>query len=197
MKLLFISAERKEAESIEAGKLSGLPEKVHILYAVQYKKSAEAVRKTLGKRVLAFQQVLGCSEIKPKASLLFVGSGRFHALQLALSTGREVYIYGQGKISQEEIEKYRKKEQAKLSKFYYSNNIGIIVSSKPGQNKIKQAVKLKQNLEKKYKDKKFSLFMSGNILVSELENFPVDIWLNTACPGLELDSSKILNYKKI
>jgi len=196
MKVLFIEARRK---NLKLGSLKDLPEKIHVLYSIQYKDLAQEVRKKLGKRVVAFEQLLGCSEIKSKASLLLVGSGRFHALQLALSTGKDIYLYNNKliKISKEEIETERKIEKGKIIRFLSSNNIGVLFSRKPGQDRLKEQEKIIKTLVNKYPDKKFYLFISDNININDLDNFPIDLWLSTACLGLDLDSKKIINYKKI
>ena len=197
MKLLFIESRKKISKEEERNLTNNIAEirklgNIHILYSIQYKKIAELIRKQLGSRVIAFQQVLGCSIIKPKANLLLIGSGRFHALQIAMQTGKEVYVYNNSisKISKEEIKDERKKRNGKLLKFYFSDNIGIIVSVKPGQNNMHQAIKLK----KKFKNKNFYFFLADNINIQELENFPC-FFINTACPGISLDSDKLINYE--
>ena len=198
MKTLFIPAVRRNV-SFNPQVLSGLPDKLHILYSIQYKELALAIKNYLGKRVVAFEQVLGCSKITPKAALLLIGSGRFHAINIAISSGKQVYIYDNGKLSQitqEEIKQHENKEKAKLSKFLLSNNMGVLVSTKPGQS-YKNPEKLIKELKKKYPDKKFYLFIADNINLQELENFSCDFWVNTACPGLSLDSSKIINIDRI
>lgn len=195
MKTLFIPAILKNI-SFNPAVFSGLPEKLHILYSIQYLELAKAIKQHLGKRVLAFEQVLGCSKIKPKASLLLISSGRFHAVNIALSSKKPVYIYNNDKISQiseEEIQDYEKKEQAKLAKFIMSDNIGVIISTKAGQYKKVDIAKL----QKKYPNKKFYLFLADNINLQELENFQIDFWINTACPGLSLDSPRIINIDKL
>jgi len=198
MKILFIEAGKKIKES-NISKIEKIPGKIHLLYTIQYKKLAEKIKSKLRNRVIDIEQVLGCSKIKPKASLLLIGSGRFHALQLALTTNKKVYIYEQGKISKiedREIEEKKEEEKAKLSRFYSSNNIGLIFSSKTGQNRI-QEVKIFQQLEKIFKGKKFYLFVFDTLNIQELENFQIEFWINTACPGLELDSNKIINYENL
>jgi len=195
MKVLFIEAKKTSEKKLEIGKNI---DKIHILYTIQYKKLAEKIKKKLGKKVLAFQQVLGCSKIKPKAPLLLIGSGKFHALQLALQTNKEIFIYNNGKfdkISEEEIKKQKMIEKGKFSKFLDSDNIGLLVSLKPGQNKLRQAFSIKKKLEKKYLNKKFYIFISDNINVQELENFPC-FFINFACPGISLDAKNIINYEK-
>jgi len=200
MKTLFIEARQKfnKQNSIN---LYNLPKTLHILYSIQFKELAESIKKQLENKhkILGFEQVLGCSIIKPKAPLLLIGSGRFHASQIAYSTGKPVFLFNRKleKISQIEINKFKAKEKAKLSRFLLSENIGILISSKPGQNNLKQALALKKKLEHEYQDKKFFLFFSEIINLSELENFQIDLFLNTACPGLELDNNKVLNSDKL
>jgi len=201
VKLLFIEAEGKRREKIKLGR--DLPPKLHILYSIQYKKLALRLKDQLEQKsykIEGFEQILGCSKIKLKATPLFIGSGRFHALQLALSTSKEVLIYDSGiirKISKEEVSKLKRKEKAKFSRFLSSENIGLLFSIKPGQNKLEDSGKIKRNLENKFKNKKFYLFVSDLIKPEEMENFPIEFWINTGCPGIEFDNKDILNYEKI
>ncbi|MFA5084489.1 MAG: diphthamide synthesis protein, partial [Candidatus Paceibacterota bacterium] len=60
---------------------------------------------------------------------------------------------------------------------------GILVSTKPGQNKTKQALALKKKLE--HEGKKAYIFSFDNFDINQLENFPeIKCWINTMCPGL-------------
>lgn len=150
-------------------------------------------------KILGFDQILGCSEIKLKASPLLIGSGKFHALSL-IEQEKEIFICNQGKInkiSKQEIENFKKRQKGKLSKFLISENIGLLFSNKPGQDRSKNAEKIKKELKEKYKEKNFYIFISNTLDLKELENFPVDFWINLACPGLEYDNNKITNYKKL
>ncbi len=201
MKVLFIEARKK----FEDGKLTikgKLPKEIHILYTIQYKDLAEKIKKKLKKthKILAFEQILGCSKIKPLAPILIIGSGKFHALSMALDTKKETYIYQDGsikKLSREEILKLKKREKGKISKFFASENIGLIVSTKPGQNKLDEAISLKRKLKDRFEEKNFYIFISESIDVNELENFSLPIYINLACPGLDFDSKKIINYKNL
>ncbi len=204
MKVLFIETKKKsQAGNISLDEIKAKFTKLHILYSIQYKSLAEQIKKKLVKekiKIKGFEQVLGCSKIKPKADLLLIGSGKFHAINLALSSGKEVYIYNINKldkISKQEIEKQRKKQKGRLLKFYRGNSIGILVSSKLGQKNMKKAKQIKKKLEKKFPNKNFYLFISNNIIIDDLENYDISIWINTACPGLEYDSGNILNYENL
>ena len=199
MKVLYIESKRKlSANKINLSALKEL-NSIHILYPIQYKSLAEKIKQVLGNKVKAIEQVLGCSKITPQGNLLLIGSGRFHALQIALDTGKEVYILegnNLSKISEEEIEKARKLEKGKLLKFYSASSLGLLVSLKPGQNHLEEALKFKEKL-KKNKNKKAYIFLAETLNLAELENFPIDFWLNFACPGIELDSSEVLNYEHL
>lgn len=197
MKTLFIEA-RKRSKDFDINVIKDIPGKIHLLYSIQYKGLAEEIKKQLENKVIAFEQVLGCSKIKPKATLLLIGSGRFHALNIAISTKNPVLIYENSKIhriSKEEILTFEKQTKIKIAKFLFSSSIGIIISTKPGQAKPGESIKKK--LKEQFPDKNFYLFVSDNINTAEFENFPVEFWINTACPGLESDSNKILNYETI
>ena len=200
MKTLFIEAQKKLNVEVNSINLKTLPEKVFLAYSIQYKKLAEGVRKKLvklGKKVTGFKQVLGCTKLKSKVPILLVGSGRFHALNLALQ-GSEVYILegkSVSKVEDNEIKKLKGRRKAALTRFLTADSVGILVSSKPGQERLKEALALKKKLEKK--GKKARIFLTDTIALSELENFPIDSWVNTACPSLILDDSRVLNIDEV
>ena len=73
--------------------------------------------------------------------------------------------------------------------FLNSKKVGILVSLKPGQERLKEALKLSKKLEKEA-----YLFLFNNISPAEFENFPqIGSWVNTACPRLDMESNKIVN----
>lgn len=199
MKQLFIEAQKKI--NLDESKLSelesSLPNTIYIAYSIQYRKLALEMRRAIKKRILGFSQVLGCSKLETKAeAILLIGEARFHALNLALNSGKPVFIfdnYSLREINRREIEKMQQEDRAKYTKFLASDNIGILMSMKKGQNHPDLAKTLKKKIETQ--GKKAFVFVSDNISISELENFPgIEIWVNTACPGLALDSRKIINH---
>lgn len=187
MKVMFIEAKKKQETSLKSLDLNILPNKIFLAYSIQYKEIAEKLKKLLGNRVVGFKQVLGCSILKSRAPILLVGSGRFHAIQLALQ-GNKVYILEDKirELDKKEIEELKIKKKVALSRFLAAERIGILVSSKPGQEKLKKALILKKKLEKRGKEA--SVFLADNIRLEELENYNIDAWVNTACPGLSSDS---------
>ena len=191
MKLLFIESKKKLNLDLEEIDFSMLPKEVFLAYSIQFKELAEKIKAKLGKRVKGFSQVLGCSLIKSKYPILLVGSGRFHALNLALK-GNALYILEGAKIKkleEKEVEKIKAKRKAALSRFYSAENIGILVSTKPGQENLKEAVEIRKELAKK--GKKSFIFLADNISLEELENYPIDSWVNTSCPALTFDAKVV------
>ena len=195
MKIIHIEARKKNA-FLDTHELDNLSSPIYyIAYSIQYKELAEQVKLHLikqGKKIVGFTQVLGCSELKSKYPILLVGTGEFHALNLALQDN-EVYILpGLRKLDSQEIDKIKAREKGKYSKFLMSDEVGILVTSKYGQQNLKQAEKFKKNV-----NKKAYIFLSDNINLSELENFKISIFVNTACPGISYDSGKIINLSSI
>ena len=188
MKALFIEAKRKLDSNLDNIDLNTLPNKIFLAYSIQYKALAEKLKNRLGKKVAGFKQVLGCSQLKSKHPILLIGSGKFHAFNLALQ-GNTVYIFEGNKInklSEKEVKKLRGKRKAALIKFLSADNIGILVSTKPGQENLKKSLILKKKLEKQ--DKNAHIFITDNINIEELENYNIQSWVNTACPALSFDS---------
>jgi diphthamide biosynthesis enzyme Dph1/Dph2-like protein len=202
MKTMFIPA--KINSEINTKKISELklPINIAIAYSVQYKEVAEKIKKILSQKhkIISVVQVLGCSSPKFKKeteAILLLSSGKFHAVSLAFETGIPVYILESDnlkKISKEEIDLLNKKKKVSYMKFLNAEKIGILISTKPGQENLEKAIALK------LKNKKSYLFLSNNIDITEFENFGINSWVNTACPRLDFDSSVInlrnLNFSK-
>lgn len=193
MKTLFIPAKIKsEINKIKILEISKkLPKNLAIAYSIQYQDIANKIKTILSKKhkITQFIQVLGCS--KPKFSketkaILLISSGRFHAISLAKESNLPVYILESNKlnkISKQEIESLNKKQKASYIKFLNADKIGILISTKPGQQNLKKALSLK------LKNKKSYFFISNQINTKEFENFPdIQSWINTACPRLDFDS---------
>jgi diphthamide biosynthesis enzyme Dph1/Dph2-like protein len=173
-----------------------LPKDIAITYLIQYKTQAEQIKKILSSEhnITEFIQVLGCS--KPKISaqaILLVGEGRFHAISLARATKIPVYVYNQHKldrISEKDIIKIEQKKRTAYLKFLNARKIGILISTKPGQQNLEKSVWLKN----KFREKEIYFFICNNIDISQFENFPeIQSWVNTACPRIDMDDPKIIN----
>jgi len=201
MKTLFIEAKSKS--KVNSNKIleisKRLPKNIAIVFSIQFKQIAKDIKKILSKnhKITSFIQVLGCSKPKfPKTTnaILLIGSGRFHGISLANDIKLPIYILEKNnlsKVTKQEVEKLQKRQKASYLKFLNADNIGILISTKPGQSKLKQALNLKKQLKKKS-----YLFICNNINTQEFENFPIDSYINTACPRLDMDTT-IINIRDI
>ena len=203
MKTLYIPVKSKlKLDELIIKDLSKkLPKNIAIAYSIQFKDIAFEIKNQLKDThdVRIILQVLGCSN--PKFSkeiqaILLISNGKFHAVSLAYETNLPVFLLDHNKlekISNEQIENMKKNQKASYVRYLSAKNIGILVSTKPGQENLKQALDFKNNL----KDKKAYLFIANNLNTNEFENFNIDSWVNTACPRMDLNNNKIINLKYV
>jgi len=208
MKYLFLHAKAKQSISIPLSLTSKLPKKIVIATTAQFAHQLKNWKKQLslrgitvfsgkGKHARLESQILGCdvlavtSKIDKADAVLYIGDGFFHPKGILLQTEKPVYCYNpltkEHKImTRKDIEKELKKRKAAISKFYMAKNIGILVSTKFGQQHLSEAVKFRKKIEKE--NKKGFVFISDTLDFSELENFNfIDVWVNTMCPRIALD----------
>jgi len=189
--------------------------KVIALYsAVQFVAHLEVVIKQLeeeGIKVISSQpertgvekQIIGCDAYYDNLKLteepdafLYIGDGMFHPRALILAQKDNSHfrpVISFDPISSEaaifditECASILKKCRGGLIKFKSAKTIGVYVTTKPGQQQLKKA----KELEEKYPDKSFYYFLSDNLSIGEMENFPfIEIWINTACPRIGFDDS--------
>jgi diphthamide biosynthesis enzyme Dph1/Dph2-like protein len=209
MKILNLEARRIFGE-VNLKVLEALPGKtVSLAASIQYLPLLYIVRdylQKLGKKVLikkgpAYEgQVLGCNSSafsKDAETLLLISDGKFHAINNAVQLNSEIYVFNSltlEKVTFSDIERISNRRKAAVKKFLTSDVVGILVSTKFGQN-YKPATALKRKVEKL--GKKVYLFESDNINTAEFENFQIPIYINTACFGLGLDDSRIVNLQDI
>jgi 2-(3-amino-3-carboxypropyl)histidine synthase len=183
--------------------------KIGLATTVQHVQTLDAVREILvrsGKTVeigdtrrLSYPgQVIGCdfSNVKSVAAdvdaFLFIGGGKFHALGVALATSKPTIIadpYGGIAYSvHEETQRILKQRYASIEEASRAKNFGILVSLKPGQKHMDEALKIKASVEKMGKN--VWLFAVREIIPDVLAEFPtVDAYVNTACPRISLDDA--------
>lgn len=210
-KILYLETRKKfNIKEIDLQKLDELPGKTISLAAtVQYLSLVPLVSdylKNKGKKIIiqkgAFYEahVLGCnsSAFDSKAdTLLLITDGKFHALNNAIQLDKEIYVFNTRnleKVERVDIDRIKAKKLAAIKRFLSSEEVGILVSTKLGQN-FPAAEKLKKKIQKL--GKKAYILESDNINIAELENFGLPIYINTACYGLGLDDSKIVNLQDV
>ena len=196
MKTLFIPAKSKykldESEVKEFAKQ--LPKKIAIAYSIQFKEIAKQIEKILSKdyKITQIIQILGCSKLKLEnaQAVLLIGSGKFHAISLAINSKKPIYILENNEIkeiSKKEIQDFTQSKKSSYVKFLNSKKIGVLISIKPGQEKLKKALNLK------IKNKKIYFFIANELNSQEFENFEIESWVNTACPRMDMNDSRIVN----
>ncbi len=203
MKKIFIETKYKGDIRINQEELKSLPKNLLLVGTVQYidffeeiiqqlkqHKINATIAKTLQPNI---GQILGCDvTIKDNIpnAVLYVGDGMFHPIKIAFTYDCPVFTYSPQtgyikQIDSKKVEIYKKRKKGALIKFLSSDTIGILFTTKPGQN-MKESILTK--LENKYPDKKFYKFTADEINFQGLENFPfIQAWVNTACPRIEED----------
>jgi len=205
MKTLFIEARYEGRMRLPEECARVLPKRICLASTVQFVGSLSGIKRQLeeqGKKVFLFKgtharypgQVLGCSKILNREdfdAFLYIGDGVFHPKELLLQSDKKVFVFNPFskkffKMGQEDVKKIKNKIKGSLIKFLSSSNIGVIITTKPGQMRLKQALALKE----KYKDKNFYFLLFDTIDFQQLENFPfIECFVNTACPRIALDDS--------
>lgn len=147
-------------------------------------------------RVQFVGQVLGCNYTSPLASqahadaFLFVGTGLFHPLGLALSTEKPVIVadplLNEARDIADEKERFLRMRWAAVARARDANTFALLVSTKTGQNRYSQALTAKAKIEKH--GKKAYLVASRETTPQNLYNWRhVDAYVVTACPRVAID----------
>jgi len=213
MKILYLESKRKP-EAGDYPDFSKLPKRIGLLYTIQFRDTALDVKnrlEQLGKKVFMARgargkhegQVLGCDAgaaiyiIEDVDCFLFISSGKWHAERIALSLtkDRPFFVLTSEGLEKIDSSALKKSRETALKKFILADRIGLIVSTKPGQENLKNAQELMARLEQE--GKQAFLFISDMINPSEFENFKIGFWINTACPGLAFDFPNMLNIAEV
>ena len=144
-------------------------------------------------QVIIGGQVLGCNQKAAESiekevdAFLYIGSGRFHPLGIALKTNKSIilcnpYSNEVDEISNDEKEEWERRQKKRLMRAAPSEIFGILVSTKKGQFNLERALNLKEKIEKS--GKKAFLFAGEAVTPDNVLGFDVDAWVNTACPRL-------------
>jgi len=208
MKIMMV--EGRYEKEIDLSNLDAgiLPEKIGYVTTVQFLDYVEEIKNFLAKkgkkiflgkeRQIYDTQLLGCEQggaekiAEEVDAFLYIGTGKFHPLGVALKTNKEVFCYDpihaiMSKIDMKEVEKQHRQRKSAYLKFLHAKEIGLLVSLKPGQNNFKKAIELKEQL----KDKNCYIFAFDTLEFNQIENFPfVECWVNTACNRILDDYGK-------
>jgi len=190
------------SESLKA-QFKDIPDKIGLITTVQFSNLLPLIKKELeerGKEVYISGEgtVLGCNAENAKKifnkvdAFLYVGSGKFHPLQVALLLKKKKRIYILPPQAEEiyeldwkEVEAFKIRKNIAKAKAMSSDKLGLLVSTKPGQCNLSNASKFKEKFDKP--GKKAYIFLFDNFDETQIENWNELVYVNTACPGLALD----------
>jgi 2-(3-amino-3-carboxypropyl)histidine synthase len=139
-------------------------------------------------------QILGCdvsaanSVEKDVDAFLYIGSGKFHPLGLALQIKKPVFVLDVEKNDIYEIDKrqFEKQKYAAIALAKDAKRFGILVSTKPGQINIELAEKIKKDLQAKGKEAYILVF--NEIKPEKLLGLDLDCYICTACPRITIEN---------
>ena len=145
-------------------------------------------------------QVLGCNYSGDDDSIghyLFLGSGDFHPIGLVLHTGKPLamldpYTGDAEEMSLERIERILRQRSGLIMASGDAQRFGILIGEKPGQMRRTLALRMKRMLEKH--GKKGYLLALEHIGPDLIDFYPVDAFVNTACPRIAIDDA--VRYRK-
>ena len=204
-----VQDERDPVSLIEKN-LKKFSKKVGLVSTVQHVHTLEKVKKMLegegfevkiGKgrgRIKHGGQVLGCSFANAASiasdveNFIYIGSGNFHPLGVALATGKKTFavdpLLDEVRDMEPLKEKILRQRFAKIAKARDGKTFGIIIGEKHGQMRKGLAFSLKKMLEEKGK-RAYILYL-GEITPENLLPFrKLDAFVNTACPRISIDDA--------
>jgi arCOG04112 universal archaeal diphthamide biosynthesis domain protein len=136
-------------------------------------------------------QVLGCNFSAARKEecdeYLYIGSGQFHPLGVSLATKKRVLIADPfvNELRDADSSRILRQRSAAIAKSLDAEVFGIVVSTKPGQERMGLAEELKNMAKKHGKDA--HIFTMDLVTPDQLLQFKVDAFVNTACPRLAID----------
>lgn len=141
-------------------------------------------------RIASEGLVLGCDFSASRVDadeVLYVGSGKFHPLGVALANKTNVLSINpeSGEVKEIGYEKIIKKRFSIIGKVRNLDYFGVLISTKKGQLRYGLAKEIKELIESS--SKKADLIAMDDILDRELINVDYDAYINTGCPRLSID----------
>jgi len=160
---------------------------IPVMEAYLQRHGTEVIIAQGGSRTPHRGQVIGCSFESARATganeILFVGTGVFHPIGIALATNARVIALDpfSGTAEPVSADALKRKRFAVMERARDAKTFGIIVSTKSGQ----QRRALAQRLQKLHDGA--VIVMMRDVSPDELLNLGFDCYVNTACPRLAYD----------
>jgi 2-(3-amino-3-carboxypropyl)histidine synthase len=162
------------------------------------KNSIEATIGDPGPRAKYPGQVLGCDwgcarSVAGKVDgILYLGTGRFHPLGIALATGKEVVTVnpltgGHEKVSGD-LSGFLRGRKAMVKRAASCESFCVVTSFKPGQRRFKLARRLVEEL--RGDGLSATLLLADEITPEKLEDFRAEVFVCVACPRIPVDDAE-------
>jgi 2-(3-amino-3-carboxypropyl)histidine synthase len=147
-------------------------------------------------------QVLGCNitSIDPIVPMvdqfLYIGSGDFHPLSAAIAGNRPVLIVdplmGEVREIEELKDRILRQRHAAIERAVEARKILVLVSTKIGQKRMEEAVRLRRLAEAN--DRTADIVLMEEFSPDQLLSYDADAFVSTACPRIAIDD--YLRYPK-
>jgi 2-(3-amino-3-carboxypropyl)histidine synthase len=189
---------------------AGLPSRLGIVASVQHldlldpliaaiERTGRSVKVGRGDRRLAYAaQALGCNYTGAESvaegveAFVFLGTGRFHPLGLALAVDRPVWSLDplQGTL-EPPIDRGAlvRRRQLTVALARDARRWGILVSTFVGQDRTPTALAMQQRAAAHGRDAEILVF--DRLDPRDLEGRAIDAYVNTACPRIALDDAEL------
>jgi 2-(3-amino-3-carboxypropyl)histidine synthase len=216
MKTMFVNAVSDVDVRLSKAALAELKGRIGVCTTIQHLHRIKDVLAQLPGSVLV-GQVLGCRVDNVKKlcddvdAFLYVGTGEFHPVRVALEADdKPVFVYNPisrklAKLGKEAVLSHRKRVMGALNRFYHAKIVGLLVTTKVGQNngvisKYSVDAKMRLPLEfAKRTDRKYYIFAFDTLNHDSLQDFTfIDCWVNFACNRIMDDkNNRIVNVQDI
>jgi len=208
MKLAFIEVRYNKKISLPEDFLDKLPKKVILFTNIQYHPQYEKIKEQIEKKDVVVHtvrpkhaweegQILGCSvedwSSKDVDGFVYIGDGFFHPKALLFKNKQPVFMFDpenneQHTLTQKDIDAILKRRKGAYATFLTVKEVGVLITSKYGQNRFKESF----SLEEQFPDKNFYYLLADQIDFGSLEDFNfLEVFINTACPRIMDDHDKI------
>ncbi len=213
MRTFFVEMREPGGSPVELARLvraQGLPTRLGLVASIQHldlvsplaaalTEDGFSVRVGRGDRRLAYAaQALGCNYTGAEAvaaevdAFLFLGTGQFHPIGLALAVDRPVYAMDplQGTL-ETPIDRgpIVRRRQLLIASVRDARRWGILVSSFAGQNRTATALALQARARARGRQAEILSFT--RLDPRDLEGRDLEAYVNTACPRIAIDDSSL------
>jgi 2-(3-amino-3-carboxypropyl)histidine synthase len=213
MRTFFVEMRQPGGSPIDLARLArarGLPDRLGVVASIQHldlvspleaalTKEGFSIRVGRGDRRLAYAaQALGCNYTGAEAvapevdAFLFLGTGQFHPIGLALAVDRPVYALDplQGTL-EAPIDRGAivRRRQLLVATVREARRWGILVSSFAGQNRTATALALQARARARGRQAEILSF--SRLDPRDLEGRDLEAYVNTACPRIAIDDSSL------